>query len=70
MAEKQKTSRKMLTVYDVQRDYLDIDYRKLRAFLNSHCHYKRIGNTYFYSKAEIDKLLLSDEAVEFEIGPY
>lgn len=71
MAGKQKcTKRKLLSVLDVQREYLDIDCRKLRAFLNSQCNYKKIGNTYFYSRAEVESLLLSDEQVEFEISPY
>lgn len=71
MAEKQKnTKRKLVSVVDVQREYLDMDCRKLRAFLNSQCNYKKIGNTYFYSRAEVESLLLSDEKVEYEISPY
>ncbi len=71
MAEKQKNNkRKLVSVLDVQREYLNIDCRKLRAFLNSQCNYKKIGNTYFYSRAEVESLLLSDEQVEFEVKPY
>lgn len=71
MVEKQKKiRRKLLSVLDIQKEYLDMDCRKLRAFLNSNCHYKKIGNTYFYSRAEVESLLLSEEKVEYEINPY
>lgn len=70
MAEKRKIRRKLLTVHDVQKEYLNMDARKLRAFLNSHCNYKRIGNTYYYSRTEVEDLLLAKEAIEFEISPY
>lgn len=70
MTSKKKTRRKLLSVLDVQREYLNMDCRKLRAFLNSQCNYKKIGNTYFYSRAEVESLLLSNEKVEYEINPY
>lgn len=70
MTNKKKTARKLLSVQDIQREYLDMDCRKLRAFLNSQCNYKKIGNTYYYSRAEVNSLLLSEEKVEYEINPY
>lgn len=70
MTNKKKTGRKLLSVQDIQREYLDMDCRKLRAFLNSQCNYKKIGNTYYYSRAEVNSLLLSAEKVEYEINPY
>ena len=70
MNNKKKTRRKLLSVLDVQREYLSMDSRKLRAFLNSNCNYKKIGNTYFYSRAEVESLLLSSEKKEYEINPY
>lgn len=70
MTNKKKIARKLLSVQDIQREYLDMDCRKLRAFLNSQCNYKKIGNTYYYSRAEVNSLLLSEEKVEYEINPY
>lgn len=70
MKNEKKTRRKLLSVLDVQSEYLDMDCRKLRAFLNSNCNYKKIGNTYFYSRAEVESLLLSDEKAVYEISPY
>lgn len=70
MTNKKKTARKLLSIQDIQREYLDMDCRKLRAFLNSQCNYKKIGNTYYYSRAEVNSLLLSEEKVEYEINPY
>ena len=70
MTNKKKIARKLLSVQDIQREYLDMDCRKLRAFLNSQCNYKKIGNTYYYSRAEVNSLLLSEKKVEYEINPY
>lgn len=70
MKNEKRSRRKLLSVLDVQSEYLDMDCRKLRAFLNSNCNYKKIGNTYFYSRAEVESLLLSDEKMEYEISPY
>lgn len=70
MTSKKKTRRKLLSVKEVQNKYLNMDCRKLRAFLNSQCNYKKIGNAYFYSRAEVESLLLSNEKVEYEINPY
>lgn len=70
MTNKKRTRRKLLSVKEVQKEYLNMDCRKLRAFLNSQCNYKKIGNAYFYSRAEVESLLLSNEKVEYEINPY
>ena len=70
MKNEKRSRRKLLSVLDVQSEYLDMDCRKLGAFLNSNCNYKKIGNTYFYSRAEVESLLLSDEKMEYEISPY
>ena len=70
MTSKKKKTRKLLSILDIQREYLSMDSRKLRAFLNSQCNYKKIGKTYYYSRAEVESLLLSAEKVEYEINPY
>lgn len=66
------SKRKCMTVKDIQREYLDIDSRKLRAFLNSYCSYRKIGRTYYYQRSEIEALLCStdDSSYEFSLEKY
>lgn len=70
MTGKKRVRRKLLSVQDIQREFINMDARKLRAFLNANCNYKKIGNTYYYSRAELEDLLLADEPLEYEINPY
>lgn len=70
MKNEKRARRKLLSVLDIQKEYLDMDCRKLRAFLNNNCNYKKIGNTYFYSRAEVESLLLSEKKAVYEISPY
>lgn len=63
--------RKLMTTKEVQEEFLDMDIRKVRAFLNQYCTYKKIGQTYYYSRKEVEELLLSEECcTEFGIGKY
>lgn len=63
--------RKLMTTKEVQEEFLDMDIRKVRAFLNRFCSYKKIGQTYYYSRKEVEKLLLDGEnSTEFCIGMY
>ena len=64
------SNRKFMTAKDVQQEYLDMDMKKLRAFLNRYCSYKRIGNTYFYPRSEIEGLLLDHKNTEYKIETY
>lgn len=62
---------KLITAKEVQQEYLNMDIRKIRAFLNQFCGYKKIGKTYYYSRSEVEKLLLDEEnCTEFKIGMY
>lgn len=55
-----------LTIRQVQEKYINMDSRKLRAFLNEHCHYLKIGKNYFYNSKAIEKLLdTKSESKEF-----
>lgn len=64
-------TRKLMTTKEVQQEYLDMDIRKVRAFLNRFCSYKKIGQTYYYPRKEVEKLLLDEECcTEFSIGVY
>lgn len=63
--------RKLITAKEVQVEYLDMDIRKIRAFLNRYCGYKKIGRTYYYSRSEVEALLLDEEnGFEFTIEGY
>lgn len=63
--------RKLITTKEVQQEYLNMDIRKVRGFLNSFCSYKKIGNTYYYSRSEVEKLLLDENnSIEFELAAY
>lgn len=63
--------KKLITTKEVQQEFLDMDIRKIRAFLNQFCTYKKIGKTYYYPRKEVEKLLLDEEcSTEFCIGMY
>lgn len=63
--------RKLITAKEVREEYLDMDIRKIRRFLNRFCGYKKIGRTYYYSRLEVEALLLDEEnGIEFTIETY
>lgn len=65
------TRKKLMTTNEVQQEFLDMDIRKVRAFLNQYCSYKKIGKVYYYSRKEIETLLLNEEcSTEFRVGMY
>lgn len=67
----EKSKRMCITVKDIQEEYIHMDSRKLRAFLNTHLHYKKIGHTYYYIRHEVEALLLNEsENQEFPIRDY
>lgn len=66
-----KEVRKMMTAMEVQREFLNMDIRKIRTFLNQYCNYKKIGNTYMYLRSEVEALLLDqDNSYEFPLERY
>lgn len=68
---KSKNNQQCLTVKEIQREYVNMDSRKLRAFLNTYLHYKKIGHTYYYIRHEVEALLLNEtKSQEFQIGDY
>ncbi|WP_125142152.1 hypothetical protein [Clostridium transplantifaecale] len=59
---------KLITAKQVQEDYLNIDIRNVRAFLNAYCRYRKIGNQFFYIREEVEeKLLESNDDIEYRI---
>ena len=70
MSNKENQKRKCMTAKEIKRELLDMDIKKLRIFLNQYCSYKKIGNTYYYSREEVERLLLGNENAEFQVGTY
>lgn len=62
---------KLMTAKDVQEEFLCMDIRKLRAFLNQNIAYIKIGARYFYHRSEVEELLTDTEnSYEFEMDTY
>lgn len=62
---------KLMTAKDVQKEFLNMDIRKLRAFLNQNIAYIRIGRRFFYHRSEVEELLTDTEnSYEFEMDTY
>ena len=56
-----QNKRKCMTAREVQNEFINMDIRKLRSFLNQYCSYKKIGKNYYYMRQEVEKLLLDYE---------
>ena len=64
-----RTSPKLMTAKQVQEEYLNIDIRRLRVFLNTYCHYRKIGRQYYYVRDEVEKRLLeTDGNMEYQLA--
>lgn len=65
-----KDKKKLMTSKDIQEEFLDMDIRKLRAFLNQNIAYIKVGKRYYYKRADLEKLLnLNDctKSYEYEV---
>lgn len=58
--------KKLITIQDIRNEYLDGSYRKIKAFCLQYFSYKKIGNTYYFKRSEIENKLLSDENLIFK----
>ena len=57
---------KLMTARQVQKEYINMDIRRLRQFLNTYCHYRKIGRQYYYVREEVEqKLLNTDDNIEY-----
>ena len=43
-----QNKKKCMTAKEVQEEFINMDIRKLRSFLNQYCSYKKIGKNYYY----------------------
>lgn len=63
-----QNKKKCMTAKEVQEEFINMDIRKLRSFLNQYCSYKKIGKNYYYIRQEVEKLLLdSKNSFEYSI---
>lgn len=68
---KPKKQCKLMSVREVQEEYLNIDCRKLRMFLNTYLSYVKIGRLYYYQRSEVEALLTDkDNSYEFKLNDY
>lgn len=70
MSKKQvtKNKRRLMTVREVQNEFLSMNIPKLRAFLNENTAYIKIGNRYYYQRAEVEKLFNDcTKSYEYEV---
>lgn len=64
-----KDKKKLMTSKDIQEEFLDMDIRKLRAFLNQNIAYIRIGRRYYYHRSDIEEILADTEnSYEYQVN--
>lgn len=51
---KVKTAKKLMSAKEVQEEFLNMDIRRLRSFLNQYCSFKKIGNVYYYARKDVE----------------
>lgn len=68
---KKLVQRKLMTAREVRDEYLYMDIRKLRTFLNENISFVKIGNRYYYQRSKVEKLLNDTEnSYDFRVGTY
>ena len=55
------TERKYLTIGDIQKQYLPISSKKLRAWVKEHLPVKHIGRRLYVDRAALEALLSNEE---------
>ena len=60
MTTTQKTVRKYLNIDDIQKEYLPMSKKKLRAFAKKYLDVKIIGNRMFVEREQLERVLASD----------
>ena len=58
------TVRKYLSIDDIQKEYLPISKKRLRAFAKKYLDVKIIGNRMFASREQLERVLASDAVSE------
>jgi len=69
MMDNTKKLPRLLSIKEIQEVYFhDIGYKKLKCFLLNYIPYRKIGNTYYFSKKKLDELVESEYSAEYRIS--
>jgi hypothetical protein len=61
------TERKYLTIGDIQKEYLPISSKKLRAWVKEHLPVKHIGKRLYVERAALEALLLKEDGSPYPL---
>lgn len=64
---KTETERKFLTIDDIQREYLPISHKKLRAWVKENLPIKHIGRRIYVERTALEAFLSSDNGVGYPL---
>ena len=60
-------TRKFLTINEIQKEYLPVSKKRIRAFVKQHLNVKVIGSRMFVERSQLENLLSSNEQNCFPI---
>lgn len=58
-----------MTIADIQFE-LGLSRKKATVFALTFLHYKKIGNTYIFSKKEFEEIINQEQSVEYSLPQY
>lgn len=61
-------TRKYLTIDDIQKEYLPVSKKRIRALVKQYLNVKLIGGRIFVERRQLEKLLSSTEQNSFPIA--
>jgi hypothetical protein len=61
----QKT--RMVTIADVQKEYLPGSYKKIKSFCLTYLSFMKIGRTYYFNRTELEKIISKSKQLEYEL---
>jgi len=63
-----ETTRKFLTVNEIQKQYLPVSKKRIRALVKQYLDVKVIGGRIFVERSQLEKLLGSTEQTNFPLA--
>lgn len=71
MSMTEKKLPRILSIAQIHENYItDISYKKLKSFLLTYVPYKKVGNTYYFSKKKLEEFLEDEVCIEFDLEKY
>lgn len=58
---------KMVTIAEVQKEYLPGSYKKIKSFCLTYLSFMKIGRTYYFNRTELEKLINMNKQLEYEL---